>query len=135
MDQVRLAVVGLGNIGTLHLGNIEKQPKVNLSAVCDLVPEKANAVAGKYGCKAYYDSDTMLSEGVCDAVIIGTPHYDHTTIGIAALNSGHHVLVEKPISVHKADAERLIAAAKANPEQVFAAMFNQRTDPAYRKIK
>ena len=135
MDQVRLAVVGIGNIGNLHLGNIEKQPKVNLTAVCDLVPEKANAAAEKYGCKAYYDSDTMLGEGVCDAVIVGTPHYDHTTIGIAALNSGHHVLVEKPISVHKADAERLIAAHKANPDRVFAAMFNQRTDPFYKKIK
>ena len=135
MDQVRLAVVGLGNIGTLHLGNIEKQPKINLTAVCDLVHEKADAAAAKFGCKAYYDSDTMLSEGVCDAVIVGTPHYDHTTIGVAALNSGHHVLVEKPISVHKADAAKLIAAHKANPDRVFAAMFNQRTDPFYQKIK
>jgi predicted dehydrogenase len=135
MDQVRLAVVGIGNIGNLHLGNIEQQPKINLTAVCDLVPEKAAAAAEQYGCKAYYDADTMLGEDVCDAVIVGTPHYDHTTIGIAALNSGHHVLVEKPISVHKADAERLIAAHKANPDRVFAAMFNQRTDPFYRKIK
>jgi len=135
MDQVRLAVVGIGNIGNLHLRNIAQQPKVNLTAVCDLVPEKANAAAEANGCRAYYDSDTMLKDGVCDAVIVGTPHYDHTTIGIAALNSGHHVLVEKPISVHKADAERLIAAHKANPDRVFAAMFNQRTDPFYKKIK
>ena len=74
MDQVRLAVVGIGNIGNLHLRNIAKQPKVNLTAVCDLVPEKADGAAEVHGCKAYYDSDTMLSEGVCDAVIIGTPH-------------------------------------------------------------
>jgi predicted dehydrogenase len=69
-----------------------------------------------------------------DAVLIATPHFAHTTIGIAALDAGLHVLVEKPISVHKADAERLIAA-HGNPRQVFAAMFNQRTDPYYQKIR
>ncbi|TFG73419.1 MAG: Gfo/Idh/MocA family oxidoreductase [Anaerolineales bacterium] len=135
MEKVKIAVVGLGNIGTLHLGNIENEPKVELTAVCDIVPEKAKAVAEKYGVKAYFDSDTLLSDHVCDAVIIGTPHYFHTTIGIAAMDSGHHVLVEKPISVHKADCERLIAAHARNKDMVFAAMFNQRTDPHYQKIR
>jgi predicted dehydrogenase len=135
MDKVKIAVIGIGNIGTLHLRLIEAQPKVELVAVCDIVPEKADEAAARLGVKAYYDANALLADGIADAITIGTPHYDHTTIGIAALNSGHHVLVEKPISVHKADAERLIAAAKANPDQVFAAMFNQRTDPAYRKIK
>jgi predicted dehydrogenase len=135
MNQVRIAVVGIGNIGTLHLRNIESEPKVELTAVCDIVPEKSDAAAAKYGVKAYYDSDTMLADKVCDAVIISTPHYDHTTIGIAAMDAGHHVLVEKPISVHKADAQRLIAAHARNPETVFAAMFNQRTDPYYQKIR
>ncbi len=135
MDKVRVAVIGIGNIGNLHLQLISQIPQFELVAVCDIVPEKANAAAEKYGVKAYYDSNKLLADKVVDAVTIGTPHYDHTTIGIAALNSGHHVLVEKPISVHKADAERLIAAHKANPDRVFAAMFNQRTDPYYKKIK
>jgi predicted dehydrogenase len=135
MDKVRLAVIGIGNIGNLHLHNIPNEPKVELTAVCDIVPEKAKAAAEQHGVKAYLSSDKLLADRVCDAVIIGTPHYAHTTIGIAALNSGHHVLVEKPISVHKADCERLIAAHKANKEMVFAAMFNQRTDPYYQKIK
>jgi hypothetical protein len=69
-----------------------------------------------------------------DAVLIATPHYAHTTIGADALEQGLHVLVEKPISVHKADCERLIAAHRGG-RQVFAAMFNQRTDPYYRKIR
>lgn len=134
-SRVKLAVIGLGNIGNLHLRNIEKEPKVELTAVCDIVPEKADALAAKYGVKAYYDSDALLADKVCDAVIIGTPHYFHTTIGIAAMDAGYHVLVEKPISVHKADCERLIAAHARNPEMVFAAMFNQRTDPYYQKIR
>lgn len=135
MEKVKLAVVGIGNIGNLHLGNIENEPKVELTAVCDIVPEKAKAAAEKYGVKAYFDSDILLKDHVCDAVIIGTPHYFHTTIGIAAMDSGHHVLVEKPISVHKADCERLIAAHARNKDTVFAAMFNQRTDPHYQKIR
>ncbi|MGC9468709.1 MAG: Gfo/Idh/MocA family protein [Anaerolineae bacterium] len=134
MKRVRIGVIGIGNIGTLHLGNIEKEPRVELTAVCDIVPEKAKAAAERYGVKAYFDSDALLADKVCDAVIIATPHYAHTTIGIAALGTGHHVLVEKPISVHKADCERLISA-HTDPDLVFAAMFNQRTDPHYQKIR
>jgi predicted dehydrogenase len=132
--EVRLAVIGAGGIGSLHMRNIEKLDKVKLVAVCDIVPERAQAVGEKYGCRVYTDSDVLLKDRVCDAVLISTPHYAHTTIGIAALESGHHVLVEKPISVHKADCERLIAAHK-DKSLVFAAMFNQRTDPHYCKIK
>ena len=58
-------------------------------------------------------SGTIAGEsltGAVDAVIIATPHFQHTTLGIAALEAGVHAMVEKPISSHKADAERLIAA-------------------------
>ncbi|MCZ7640695.1 MAG: Gfo/Idh/MocA family oxidoreductase [Verrucomicrobia bacterium] len=63
------------------------------------------------------------------------PHYQHTTLGIAALEAGRHVMVEKPISVHKADAERLLAAHQRHPQPVFAAMFQLRTEPRYLKIR
>ena len=135
MDKVRIAMIGLGNIGTLHLGNIEKQPKVELTAVCDIVPEKAKAAAEKYGVKAYFDTDKLLADKVCDAVIIGTPHYFHTTIGIAAMQSGHHVLVEKPISVHKADCERLIAAHEADPDWSLPPCSTSARDPTYQKMR
>jgi len=131
---VKLGLIGLGNIGSVHLRNIEKLDKVELAAVCDIVPEKAQAAGEEYGCAVYTDSDALLADHICDAVIIATPHYAHTTIGVAALGSGYHVLVEKPISVHKADCERLIAA-HTDKELVFAAMFNQRPDPRYQKIK
>ena len=72
MKKVRIAVVGIGNIGNLHLGNIEKEPKVELTAVCDIVPERAKAAAERYGVKAYFDADKLLADRVCDAVIIAT---------------------------------------------------------------
>jgi len=132
--KLRLALIGVGNIGNLHLINIQRLDKVALAAVCDIMPERAQAASEAYHCPAYMDPQVLLDDRICDAVLIATPHYAHTTIGIAALEAGYHVLVEKPISVHKADCERLIAAHK-DKNLVFAAMFNQRTDPHYKKIK
>src|SRR5207237_8242229 len=70
-----------------------------------------------------------------DAVRVSTPQSQHASIGIAALQAGMHVMVEKPISAHKADAERLIAVTKRHPKQVFAAMFQLRTELRYLKIR
>ena len=134
MKKVRLGLVGIGNIANLHLGNLPKLRHVELTAVCDIIPEQADKAAATHKCAAFTDHRSLIRAGVCDALLIATPHYAHTTIGMDALRAGLHVLVEKPISVHKADCERLIAAHQKKG-QVFAAMFNQRTDPHYRKIK
>ncbi len=134
MDKVRLGVVGLGIMGSGHISHIleGKIPRCELGAVCDI---DASKLAKYPKVKGYVDSAEMIRSGDVDAVLIATPHYDHTTIGIDALNNGVHVLTEKPISVHKADAQRLIDAHLAHPELVFCAMFNQRTDPHYIKVK
>ena len=95
-------------------------------------PASLEPFKGKY--KTFDTSEAMIRSGEIDAIIIATPHYLHTTIGIDALENGLHVLVEKPISVHKADAERLIAA-HMKKKVVFSAMFNQRTDPHYTKVR
>ena len=134
MDKVKLGIIGVGSMGRFHADKLPSINNVTLVAVCDINQKRADEAAAQYKCKAFYDHQTLLKSKLCDAVLIATPHYDHTIIGIAALKAGLHVLVEKPISVHKADCERLIAAHK-NKKQVFAAMFNQRTDPRYRKLK
>ena len=61
-------------------------------------------------------------------IVIATPHYYHTTIAIAAIGAGLNVLTEKPLSVHKADCEKVIAAFEARPDKskIFSEMFNQR---------
>jgi predicted dehydrogenase len=108
-----------------------KVPGLQLTAVADAVPKAAEAVPEV---PFFPTPEALIASGKVDAVLIATPHFSHTTIGIAALQAGLHVLVEKPISVHKADAEKLVAA-HTNPRQIFAAMFNQRTDPYYIKIR
>ncbi len=133
MKEVRFGVLGLGNMGSAHARSLldGKIPRAVLTAVCD---ENPQATARFPGLAAFTGSEALINSGLIDALLIATPHFSHTTDGIAALEAGLHVLVEKPISVHKADCERLIAAYRPG-HQIFAAMFNQRTDPTYAKLR
>jgi len=131
-NMVRLGVVGLGNMGSGHVAEMHRIKRCELTAVCDNVPSKLDRYKDKF--KTYTDSAEMIRSGEIDAILIAAPHYFHTTIGIDALSNGLHVLTEKPISVHKADCERLIAA-HTDKSKVFAAMFNQRTDPFFKRIR
>jgi predicted dehydrogenase len=132
--QIRLGIIGLGNMGSGHCRLLESIDNIQLAAVCDIDPLRLEKITSRYGCPGYASSGALLKARDCDAILVATPHYDHTTIGIAALKAGYHLLVEKPISVHKADCEKLIAAHK-DEQQVFAAMFNQRTNRHYQHIK
>jgi len=131
--EVRLGIIGLGNMGSAHAHNIldGKVPGMTLSAIADCAPER---LEGYGDAKCFEDATTMICSGEIDAVLIATPHYSHTSLGIEALEKNLHVLVEKPISVHKADCQRLIEA-HTNKALVFSAMFNQRTDPYYLKLR
>ena len=132
--EVRIGVIGVGVMGSSHARKLlaGEIPRARLTAVCDVNPAQTRPFADSV--RTYPSSRALIRSGDVDAVLVATPHYDHTTIGIEALQAGLHLLVEKPISVHKADAERLIAAHKGR-KQVFAAMFNQRTLAHYRKVK
>lgn len=132
---VRLGIIGMGNMGQSHADKIVsgKVPGLELAAVADQDAERLS----KYPDVAHFsDGLELIRSGSTsvDAVLIATPHYSHTTLGVAALEAGIHTLVEKPISVHKEDCEQLIAAWQ-NKDVVFSAMFNQRTDPTYCKVK
>ena len=134
MDKIRLGIIGMGNIGKYHAEYLlnRKINRCELVAVCD-----ANVAPLEQfkPLKIFGDGGQLIQSGAVDAVIIATPHFQHTTLGIAALENGVHAMVEKPISSHKADAERLIAAHKKHPEIIFAGMFQLRTEPRYLKIQ
>jgi len=133
MNTVRLGLIGLGNIGRFHADYLRagKVSRAQLAAVCDAV-----APLDSYQpLQTFTDAEQMMRSGAIDAVIIATPHYQHTTLGMAAFQAGLHAMVEKPISAHKADAERLIAAHQQHPKLVFAGMFQLRTEPRYTKIR
>ncbi len=136
MKSIRIGIIGMGNIGSHHAGYLlaGKVKRCELKAVSDAFPDKLVSYKQR-GLKIFADGEELIRSGEVDAVIIATPHYQHTTLGIAALQAGLHVMVEKPISAHKADAERLIAVRQKHPKQVFGAMFQMRTEPRYAKIK
>ena len=132
--EIRIGIIGLGNMGTAHAKSIQDKavPGLHLAAVADRNPSR---LAKFDGIARFEDAYAMIASGTIDAVLIASPHFSHKPLGIAALQAGLHVLVEKPISVHKQDCQELIAAHRPGSGQVFAAMFNQRTDPRYRKLR
>lgn len=132
-DKVRIAIIGVNNMGSGHIRRIQKVSSLELVAICDLDSTKKK-LAEENKCLFFEDYQKLLDDRICDAILISTPHYSHTTIGVQALQAGYHVLVEKPISVHKADCERLISAYR-DKTKVFAAMFQQRTCFSYKKAK
>ena len=130
---VKIGIIGMGNMGSGHADTIVKGlvPGLELAAVADRDTSRLDRWEGV---EHFTDGSALIQSGKVDAILIATPHYSHTTLGIEALEAGLHVLVEKPISVHKADCQRLIEAYK-DPKQVFAAMFNQRTNPPHLKLR
>ena len=134
MQKVRLGIIGLGNIGKYHADYLlnKKVSRCELTAVCDAVPASLERFQSL---KTFTDGEALIKSSEVDAVIIATPHFQHTTLGIAALEAGVHAMVEKPISSHKADAERLIATSRKFPKVVFSGMFQMRTEPRYQKVQ
>jgi predicted dehydrogenase len=121
-------------MGSSHAQTIlaGKVPRLRLTAVCDVVPGKMEQFPAEI--LRFGKSADLVASDAVDAVIVATPHYAHTTVGIETFQAGKHLLVEKPISVHKADAQRLIDA-HTDKRLVFTAMFCLRTDANYRKIR
>ena len=137
MTKVRLGIIGVGNMGSGHAANIlaGKCPEIELTAVAvrrearrqwakDTLPE---------GTAIFEEGSDLIQSGLCDAVHICTPHYQHPTLAMEAFAAGLHVMCEKPAGVYtKAVREMNEAAEKSG--KVFAMMFNQRTNCVYRKM-
>ena len=136
MNKVRLGIIGLGNIGQHHCSYLldGKVSRAELTAVCTTNSAGLEKYRGRVP-HLFTNGEELIRSGQCDAVIVATPHFQHTTLGIAALEEGLHIMIEKPISAHKADAERLIACAQQHPKQVFAGMFQMRVEPRYAKMQ
>lgn len=113
MDKkMRFAIIGCGRIAPKHAESIVALPEAELVAVCDSVPEKAQAFADKYGAKPYTSYEAMFAAEDIDIVTIATPSNFHAPLGIAAAKAGKHVMVEKPMAMTLESADELIKACK-----------------------
>ena len=136
MEKIKLGILGIGNIGTVHVNNIldGKCPRVELYAICDLLDEKMEWVREKLpSVKCFNDAEQMMDSGV-DAVLVAVPHYDHPKYAIMAMKKGLHTLVEKPAGVYT---KHVLEMNKVADEYnvVFGLMMNQRTNCIYRKMR
>ncbi|MDD9270159.1 Gfo/Idh/MocA family protein [Paenibacillus sp. GCM10023248] len=138
MEKVRIGIIGLGNMGTGHakyLVNNEVKGG-QLTAICEFRADRlewAKENLGE-GIQLFDDLDAFLNSGVIDAVLIATPHYDHPEVAIKAFKAGLHVLCEKPAGVYTKQVRQMNEAGKASGK-VFSMMYNQRTNPLYKKLK
>jgi len=132
MDRVKIGVIGMGGMGYAHSKSIESLEETELTCVCDVEGEVVREKADEFGVKYFTDYRELVKSGLCDAVIVATPHWFHPEISVFAMEHGLHVLSEKPIAVTVSGADAMIKVAKKN-RRVFAVMYQMRTLPVIKK--
>ncbi|MBQ9142908.1 MAG: Gfo/Idh/MocA family oxidoreductase [Lachnospiraceae bacterium] len=136
MEKIRLGIIGMGNMGNGHFYNVlaGKCPSVEVTAVCDINPDKLLKMKEYPSVVCFTDSTEMLNSGLIDAVLIAVPHYDHPTIAIECFKHHIHVLTEKPAGVYARQVREMNEAAEKSGVK-FGIMFNQRTNSMYAKAR
>lgn len=135
MAKLKVAVIGCGSIARhRHLIEYAANPDVEITAVCDIVKDRAEEMALAYEAKVYTEYEQLLKTEDVDAVSVCLPNYLHAPASIAALNAGKHVLCEKPMATSSEEAEDMIKAAKENGKKLMIG-HNQRFVPSHQKAK
>ena len=139
MEKVRFGIVGAGNQGTHYAVELFCKGAIDngvLTAICDYNPVKLEALQAKVGAdvKAFADYKEMMDSGLCDVILVETPHYQHPEIVMESLKRGLHVICDKPAGVYTKQVREMNEFA-AKHDARFAMMFNQRTNCSYRKMR
>ena len=140
MEKVRYGIIGLGNMGSGHVKNFDGGkivPEAVITALCDINPAKIENMKEKTtNTEVTYFTNyiEMLDSGLCDAVIVAVPHYQHPEMVIECLKRGIHVICEKPAGVYTKQVKEMNAVAERSDAK-FGMMFNQRTNCLYRKMR
>ena len=97
MDKVRIGIVGTGYIGNVHGRIYSREERAEVTALFDIVPERAERMARSIGGKVCTSRDELLDN--CDAVLVCAPNKTHPEIATHAVQAGKHVFCEKPFSI------------------------------------
>lgn len=136
-EKVKVGVIGIGNMGSYHMENCAQglMPEIEITCIADVDKKKLEHGAEIIpGVKCFDTAEELIHSGLCEAVIIATPHYFHPPLAIEALKAGLHVMSEKPAGVYTKQVRELIDFAKTQ-DKTYAMMYNQRTNCVYRKVK
>ena len=112
LKKLRVGVIGCGRISVMHLTSISMTNCVELVACCDIIKDRAEEVAKKYGVKAYVSYEEMIDCEKLDAVHICLPHHLHTKVACYAFLKGVNVLCEKPMAIDFESAENAVKLAR-----------------------
>lgn len=130
MTKIKFAVIGQGHIGKRHAEMIRRNPNCELIAVCDILPKEKAGVADIK--EDYFNAitDLLKSHPEIEVVNICTPNGLHAEHAILAIESGKHVVVEKPMALTKSDCEKVIHSALSRQKNVFCVMQNRYSPPS-----
>lgn len=140
MKKIRFGVIGLGNQGRNYIVNLFEKGKIEngvVSAICDMNNAKIENVLSQITNKEvarFNDYKEMLDSGLCDVVLVETPHYQHPEIVIECLKRDINVICDKPAGVYTKQVREMNEFASKSKAR-FAVLFNQRTNCVYRKMK
>jgi predicted dehydrogenase len=132
MEKIKFAVAGCGHIGKRHIEMIERNPEAETVAVCDILPfEKLNLPSCTALRSSFTDLEDLLSSTVSfDVLNICTPNGLHSKMALRALETGHHVVIEKPMALNTPDAKNILITAEKRNKNVFCVMQNRYSPPS-----
>jgi len=133
LPPLKVGVAGVGVMGRNHARVLSDIRDFDLTAVFDPDEATASGVAGLYEAAAFTTAADFVAAGL-DAAVVATPNRHHADLGVALLEAGVHVLVEKPIAATVPDAQRMIDAAKANSRVLMVGQV-ERFNPAVEAVK
>jgi len=130
MKKVRFAVVGMGHIGKRHAEMIRRNEQAELVAICDILSPKELGISALS--ENFYNSlsELLANEKDIDVVNICVPNGLHAELALKALDSGKHVVIEKPMALSRLDAEQVLARSKERGCDVFCVMQNRYSPPS-----
>ena len=137
-NRVRLGIVGAAAQGTFYAELITqgRVPHMTVGAMSGRSPATGALIAKRFPEVAFFtDATELMDSGAVDAIVTTVPHYLHPQMAIDGMRRGLHVLVEKPLGVYTKQVQQMLDVAAATPGVRLAAMFNQRANPLYARIK
>jgi myo-inositol 2-dehydrogenase / D-chiro-inositol 1-dehydrogenase len=132
MDKVKIGIVGTGYIGNVHARIYSRDERVEIAALYDIVPERAERAARSVGGRVCRSREELFENS--DAVLVCTPNKTHVEIASDAIKAGRHVFCEKPFAIGLENARILLDAANGS-DKVFQVGHNRRYAPVYSTLR
>ncbi|MFW6597512.1 Gfo/Idh/MocA family protein [Propionibacteriaceae bacterium Y2011] len=135
-NKVRVGILGLGRSGWgIHAaGMAEVADQYQVVAVADAMPDRLEEAKEKFGCDTYTTPEELIADADVELIIVATPSHTHVPLGLAAIEAGRNVVIEKPMATTLAEVDQLTAAAE-KAGVVVTAFQNQRLDPSFLAVK